>query len=82
MKSLMIVVRTRADYHALIGKESLFPVRGKLKTLRESETSGNDCLLQYHKYHSGFIGQWKKTPGMTVGNICRLYQEIINIFHN
>lgn len=55
MKSLMVVVGTSADYHALIGKKSLFPVRGKLKTLGESGTSANACLLQYHKYYAGFI---------------------------
>lgn len=72
MKSLMVVVRTSADDYALIGKESLFPVRGKLKTLGESGTFANACLLQYHKHHSGFIVQWKKAPDMTVRNICRL----------
>lgn len=74
MKSLMVVVGTSADYHALIGKESLFPVRGKLKTLMESGTFANACLLQYHKYHPDLKVQWKKTPDMTVRNICRLYQ--------
>lgn len=78
----MVVVGTRADYHALIGMESLFPVRGKLNPLWESGTSAHACSLQHHKYHSAFIVQWKKTPDMTVRNTLRLYQHIINIFHN